>query len=142
MKIETFQDLLDRFGSDFTAWPESEARQAKMLLAVSRDARGCHSAMSALEFQIDSSRPSVETFRAAAVARRALAEVARYEARPTMIDRLRLAFATPLPRAAFAMSLAAMGFGIGLAVGTPEVNQTADAPAGPLTIASADDVLF
>jgi len=142
MKIERFQDLLDRFGTDFDAWPVSDARRAKSLLAVSGEARNRYRILESVEAYIDASRPRAEPNRAHAAVRRAVAEIARIEARPGFVDRFRVMFATPLPRFALALSLTAMGFAIGVAVGNPQADRTAGAIAGPLTIASADDVLY
>jgi hypothetical protein len=142
MKITQFQTLLDRFGSDFGTWPPAEAERARRLLATSQDARRRHDTLTGIESWLDASRPRVDQHQARALVRQTLAEIARIGGRPVFLDRLRAAFASPLPRAAFALCLTAIGFAFGLAVGNPRADVSANVQGGPLMIAIADDVLF
>ena len=142
MQITQFQALLDRFGTDFEAWPPADARNARRLLATSEDARHRFETLTGIESWLEASRPKIDQRRARAVVQGTLAEIARIGMRPAFLDRLRAAFASPLPRAAFAVSLTAIGFALGLALGNPGADRSADTQGGPLMTASADDVLF
>lgn len=140
MNIKAFESLLDRLGTDFNAWPAEEAREAKALLATSEEARRCYKALLRIERLIGASRPRVAPAAQQAVIRRALADIALREASPTLLDRFRALILAPVPRAAFALSLAGIGFAVGLAIGNP-ANDRADT-SGSMITASADDVVF
>jgi hypothetical protein len=142
MKITTFDKMLDRYGGDLADWPACDAAQARKLMAISAPARRSFAAAQMLEAHILDSRTVVDPMQAARVAARALSAVAAREASPPLIDRLRAALAAPLPRAAFAVSLTAIGFSIGLAVGAPMAGSAAEPPASTLMMASAADGLY
>jgi hypothetical protein len=141
MNTKAFETLLDRLGTDFGTWPSEEAEQARALLAGSDEARKSYDLLLRVEGWIDASRPQVGPSSPQAVVRRALADIALREATPTMLDRFRRLLFAPLPRAAFAFSLAAIGFAVGIATGTPNAGKTFDT-SGSMMTASVDDVLF
>ena len=60
---------------------------------------------------------------------------------PTLLEQFRALLIAPLPRAAFALSLAGIGFALGIAIGNPTTDRAADT-SGSLITASADDVVF
>jgi hypothetical protein len=140
MNTKAFETLLDRLGTDFNAWPSEEADQAKTLLATSAEARAIYDALVRIEGLIEASRPRIVPQAQQAVILRALADIAQREGSPTLLDRFRALLFAPLPRAAFALSLAGIGFAVGLATGNP-ADRDADA-GGSLITASADDVVF
>lgn len=142
MNIKNFENLLDRLGSDLSVWPSGEAEQARQLLLLSAEARSAHEMLLRLESILGESRPEINTTQVSRVIAKSLAEIATKEARPTIFERLRLLLAAPVPRAAFAMTLTAIGFAIGIAVGSPGGEQLADTTNLPLIMASADDVPF
>ena len=141
MNAKAFEMLLDRLGTDFNAWPSEEAGQAKALLATSAEARRSYDALLRIEGLIEASRPRVAPQTQQAVILRALADIALREATPTLLDRFRALLFAPLPRAAFALSLAGIGFAVGIATGNPTTDRAADTGGGLIT-ASADDVVF
>jgi hypothetical protein len=141
MNTKAFETLLDRLGTDFNAWPSEEAGHARALLATSAEARATYDALVRIEELIEASRPRVAPHAQRAVILRALADIARREASPTLLDRFRALLFAPLPRAAFALSLAGIGFAVGIATGNPTADQAADT-GGSLITASADDVVF
>ena len=100
-----------------------------------------YAALARIEGFIAASRPRVAPTAQQAVIRRALADIAMREASPTLLDRFRALLFAPLPRAAFAFSLAAIGFAVGIATGSPTTDGIAD-NSGNLITASADDVVF
>ncbi len=142
MKTKTFDKMLDRYGGNLADWPACEATRARKLMAISTAARRSFAAAQLLETHIRDSRAVVDPMQAARVAARALSAVAAHEASPRRIDRLRAALAAPLPRAAFAVSLTAIGFSIGLAVGAPMTGSAGEASASTLMMASAADGLY
>ena len=141
MNTKAFETLLDRLGTDFGKWPSEEAEQARMLLAESDEARKSYDMLMRVEGWIDASRPRIAPSAPLTVVRRALADIALREATPTVLDRFRRLLFAPLPRAAFAISLAGIGFAVGVATGSPSAGKTFDTSGGMMT-ASADDVLF
>jgi hypothetical protein len=141
MNSKAFETLLNRLGTDFASWPAEEAREAADLLAESEVARATYDTLRRIEGWIDASRPRVAASASQSVIRRALADIALKEATPTMLERFRQLLFAPLPRAAFAISLAAIGFVVGIATGNPTADRSADTNGGMMT-ASADDVLF
>jgi hypothetical protein len=141
MNSKAFEMLLDRLGTDFDVWPSDEAREAKALLATSDEARGVYNALRRIEEMIGASRPLVAPGAEQMVIRRALADIALREASPTLLDRFRTLIFAPVPRAAFALSLAALGFAVGILVNNPLTDRTADTGSGMIT-ASGDDVVF
>lgn len=142
MDAGAFEILLDRLGTDFAAWPADKAEQARKLLIRSEEARRAHTALSRVEAMIASTRPLVTDAQAKRVVNRALAAIVRREAAPTLMERFRLLLAAPLPRAAFAMSLTALGFAVGIAVGYPNAEHPFDREGSAFVTTSADDVLF
>jgi hypothetical protein len=141
MNSKAFETLLDRLGTDFDAWPSDEAREAKALLATSDEARQAYDMLRRIEGLIGASRPLIAAGAEQTVIRRALAEIALREASPTWLDRFRALIFAPVPRAAFAISLAALGFAVGIVVNNPLTDRTADTGGGMIT-ASGDDVVF
>jgi hypothetical protein len=140
MNTNAFETLLDRLGTDINTWPAEEAEEAKALLVTSEEARRSYDALLRIERLIDASRPQVASTAPQAVIRRALADIALKEASPTLLDRFRALLFAPLARAAFALSLAGIGFAVGLATGSPATD--AGTSSGSMMIASADDVVF
>ena len=141
MNSKAFEMLLDRLGTDFDAWPSDEAHEAKALLATSDEARQAYDTLLRIEGMIGASRPYVAPGAEQIVIRRALADIALREASPTLLDRFRALIFAPVPRAAFAISLAALGFAVGILVNNPLTDRTADTGSGMIT-ASGDDVVF
>jgi hypothetical protein len=141
MNNKAFETLLDRLGTDFGTWPSEEAEQARALLAGSDEARKSYDMLLRVEGWIEASRPQVAPSASQMVVRRALADIALRDATPTILDRFRRLLLAPLPRAAFAFSLAAIGFAVGIATGNPSADKTIDT-SGSMMTASADDVLF
>jgi hypothetical protein len=142
MNIENFEALLDRLGPDLSAWPAAKAEQARHLLSGSRAARQAHETLLRVESALALSRPKITSAQVSRVLSRSLLAIAEREAKPSFIERLYVLFAAPIPRAAFAMTLTAIGFGIGMAVGSPDSGRVADASNVPLVMASADDAPF
>ena len=143
MNIETFQTLLDRRGTNFADWPAYAAEEAKKLLLRSEEARLSYDALRRLETLIEASRPQVIPSRADRVVRSALAEVARRDANPTVLQRLLHLLFAPAARAAMAVGVIVIGFGLGMAIGNPLDDTTPTFSSGSLMMtASADDVLF
>jgi hypothetical protein len=140
MNSKAFEMLLDRMGTDFDAWPSDEAREAKALLATSDEARKAYDALLRIEGLIEASRPRIAQGAEQVVIRRALADIALREASPTWLDRVRALIFAPVPGAAFAISLAALGFTVGIFVGNPLTDRAAD--TGSMITASGDDVVF
>jgi hypothetical protein len=141
MNTKAFETLLDRLGTDFDTWPAEEAGQARTLLAQSEAARKSYAMLRQVESWIDASRPRIAPSAPQAVVRRALADIAVRDSTPTPLERFRQLLLAPLPRAAFAISLAALGFAVGIATGNPSAAKTFDTSGNMLT-ASVDDVLF
>jgi len=141
MNTKAFETLLDRLGTDLDAWPAEEAEQARALLGESDAARRAYQRLVQVEGWIEASRPRIAPSAPLAVVRRALADIAVWEATPTLLDRFRRLLFAPLPRAAFAFSLAAIGFAVGIAIGNPNAGKTFDM-SGSMMTASVDDVLF
>ncbi len=141
MNAKAFETLLDRLGTDFNTWPSEEALLAKALLVTSAEARQAYDTLVRIEGLIGASRPHVAPVASQAVIRRALADIALREASPTLLDRFRVLLFAPLPRAAFALSLAGIGFAVGIATGNPAADRAVDA-GGSMITASADDVVF
>lgn len=142
MDAKTFEILLDRLGTDFAAWPADKAEQARKLLIRSDEARRSHATLRRVEAMIASTRPLVTSLQTQRIVNRALAEITRREAAPSLMERFRLLLAAPLPRAAFAMSLTAIGFAVGIAVGYPNAEHPFDSDGSAFITTSADDVLF
>jgi hypothetical protein len=136
--MKHFQTLLDRYGPDFDQWPREAARKARRLMLTSKDARAAYDRSTELEFRIASSRPSVSEESVRRVINRSMLSIAQTARRLPLIDRFRILMAAPIPRVAFVMGLTAIGFGLGIALGAPEVGAT----DGPVLTASADDALF
>jgi hypothetical protein len=141
MNSKAFEMLLDRLGTDFDAWPSDEAREAKTLLATSDEARQAYDMLLRIEGLIGASRPHIAPGADQMVIRRALADIALREASPTLLDRFRALLFAPVPRAAFAISLAALGFAVGILVSNPLTERGADT-GGSMITASGDDVVF
>jgi hypothetical protein len=95
-----------------------------------------------IEAGIRMSRPTVGPDQARAVVSRAVIEVAHREMQPTFARSLRVALIDPWTRAAFAVSLTAIGFAVGTAIGAPDLARTRDLNDGPLITATADDASF
>ena len=142
MDAKTFEIMLDRSGTDFDRWPAYQADQARKLLVHSDEARRSYDAMLSIEALINGSRPIVASANAQRLVNRALVEITRREATPSLLERFRFLLAAPMPRAAFAMSLTAIGFVVGIAVGSPTTERTFDTQGSSLLVTSADDVLF
>jgi hypothetical protein len=141
MNSKAFEMLLDRLGTDLDAWPSDEAREAKALLATSDEARKAYDMLRRVEGLICASRPRIAAGAEQMVIRRALADIALREAAPTLLDRFRALVFAPVPGAAFAISLAALGFAVGIVVGNP-LNDRAVDNGGSMITASGDDVVF
>jgi hypothetical protein len=141
MNYSAFEMLLDRFGTDFAAWPSDEADQAKDLLAGSEEARRSYDMLLQVESMIDASRPRIAAASAQKAIRGALADIVEREAAPSLLERFRALLFAPVPRAAFAVTMAAIGFAAGIAIGNPNAAKMFDTGGGMMT-ASADDVLF
>jgi hypothetical protein len=142
MKTKDFEVHLDRYGAKLECWPAEVAREARSLLIYSDDARRSYEAFLALESWIDASRPAVDSACAARVVASALKEVRARQARRPLFTLPRLPFVVPVPRLAFAaLAATALGFAIGVFVGSPETTRTA-APHELPVLASAGDVLF
>ena len=140
MNCNAFEMLLDRLGTDFDAWPLDEAQEAKALLATSDEARKAYDTLLRIEWLIGASRPRPVPATEQMVIRRALADIALREASPTLLERFHALIFAPVPRAAFALSLAALGFAVGIVVGNPLNDRASD--TGSMITASADDVGF
>ena len=141
MNNKAFESLLDRLGTDLGAWPSEEAEQAKTLLAASEEARASLAALLRVESWIDATRPRIDASALQAVMRRALADIAARDATPTLLERFRQLLLAPLPRAGLALTMAAIGFAVGIATGSPTAQKSAD-PSGNMITASIDDVVF
>jgi hypothetical protein len=142
MLTKDFEARLDRWGTDFATWPEAEAEAARLLLVWSKEAQSAYEALRQVEVYIAQSRPEISAAQAERVVRRAVNAIARREANPPLLERFRRMLLAPLPRAAMAMSLTAIGFAIGLAVTAPATGARFDVGGSPLMPTSADDVLF
>ena len=138
--MRDFQIRLDRYGANLEQWPAAEAAEARRLLLVSRDARQLQQRFAEIEQQIAASRPKIDPAAVQRVIRRSELAVHRLDLKPSWIDWLASLLAAPIPRVAFAMGLAAIGFGIGFAVGTPD--DTGNTQGTPLMTVSADDGVF
>lgn len=141
MQNTEFETLLDRWGTDFTAWPAADAQAARHLLVWSRGAQDAYGALKRVEQGLAATRPAITAAQGERVVRRAIAAVGRRETNPPLLERFRRVLLVPLPRAAMAMSLTGIGFAIGLALTTPTAVRF-DTSASPLMPTSADDVLF
>ncbi len=142
MDMKNFELLLDRWGGDLSVWPAAQAEQVRILLSQSAEARRAYETLVRLESAIGESRPEITAAQVSRLISKSLSEIARREANPSIVERLRLLLAAPMPRAAFAMTLTAIGFAIGIAVGSPGAGQAADSTSLPLIMASADDAPF
>jgi hypothetical protein len=142
MRNEDFEMLLDRWGADFANWPAAQAEAARHLLVWSREAQRAHATLKRVEQGLAATRPTIDAAQVERVMRRAMAAVERREANPSLLERFRRMLLAPLPRAALAMSLTAIGFAIGLAATGPTAAARFDTSAAPLMPTSADDVLF
>jgi hypothetical protein len=142
MDAKTFDVTLNRLGTNFNHWPLADAEQAKTLLVKSAQARQSYDMLLRIEAMIDNSRPRFAPAQAQRVVHRALAEITRRDAMPSLLERFRVLLTAPVPRAAFAMSLTGIGFAIGIAVGNPTAEHPFDGNGSAFTHMSADDVLF
>jgi hypothetical protein len=141
MNTTAFEMLLDRLGTDFAVWPFEEAEQARAILADSEEARRSYDALRRIESLLEGSRPLVGAASVQKAIRGALFDIATREETPSLLERFRALLFAPLPRAAFAITMAASGFAVGIAVGNPNAGKIFDI-SGNLMTASADDVLF
>jgi hypothetical protein len=141
MNTKAFESLLDRLGTDLGTWPSEQAEQAKALLATSEEARKSYAALLRVESWIDATRPRIDASAPQAVVRRALVDIAMREATPTLLERFRQLLFAPLPRAALALTMAGIGFAVGIATGSPTAQRSVD-PGGNMITASIDDVVF
>jgi hypothetical protein len=140
MDIHGFRDALDRFGSAFSVWPLKEVRKGRNLLAVSAEARRAREAARQVEGGIASSRPSIGPDRARAVVAAAMVEIAQREMRSAVGNPFLAMLVSPFLRTALMLSLPAVGFAIGLAVGSPDLSRGGEAPDGlGVAAVSADD---
>ena len=139
--MKNFETLLDRYGSDFNSWPKSEADNAKRFLLSSGEARRAYDRLTQLESWIAASQPRVSDESVRRVVNRSVHAVRNRAPVLSLIDRFRILMAAPMPRVAFVMGLTAVGFGLGVALGAPEIGAV-EGTGGPLMTASADDVLF
>jgi len=143
MNTEAFDTLLNRLGTDLSVWPQGAAEEAKKLLLRSQSARGSYDALRGLETMIEASRPAVLPAQMRRVVQGALAEIARREANPTLLERFLRLLLAPTARAALAVGVTVAGFGLGMALRNPTPAAPAYANGGVLMMtASADDVLF
>lgn len=141
MNNTAFEMLLDRFGTDFARWPSEESEQARALLTGSDEARRTYDMLLRVEKLIDRGNPHVSATSVRRVVRGALADIVAREAAPSLLERFRALLFAPLPRAAFAIALAGIGFALGISIGNPNSGKIFDTSGSVLT-ASADDVLF
>jgi hypothetical protein len=143
MKISDFEKALDQYGPNLGAWPMELGKEGRALLSVSPYARRSYDALIQIEALIAGSAPQIDVARAARVANRAIAEIQRLPRNTPMglFENMRRLFFLPAPRVALAMSLTAIGFLVGMAVGVGETHRT-EATDLPMMTASADDVLF
>ena len=132
---------LDRHGARLEDWPEDAAGEARQLLARCAESRRSFGVCRRVEAWLEATRPSVDSICTTRVVARALREIRVQPPRATLFDRLSAVFAIPAPRLAFAVLATAVGFAVGLWLGTPGADRTAG-PHGLPVIASADDVLF
>jgi hypothetical protein len=142
MDIESFRGALDRFGSAFSAWPLPDVRNARRLLTASDEARRARGLTQRIETEIGSSRPAVGKERAQLIVTRAMIEIARREARAAAQSPFQTMLSYPLLRAACLVSLPAIGFAIGLAVGTPDLTSGKVGTDGMASAVSLDDGAF
>jgi hypothetical protein len=134
-------EYLDRHGGKLEDWPDEAARDARKLLANCQESRRSFGACRRIEAWLESTRPSIDSICTTRVVSRALRDIRDLPPRRTVFDRLRPVFAIPAPRLAFAALATAVGFAVGLWLGSPGADLTAG-PHGLPVIASAGDVLF
>lgn len=136
MDQDGFRSGLDRFGPSFSRWPLDRARRALTLLGRSNDARRALIAARRAEHAIRGSRPVVSGAIAQRIVSAALTEIGRLERRP--MPRRSTGGAVWM-QAGLVLSLAAVGFLVGLIIGAPQVSATRDAMDGMIIVAGADD---
>lgn len=141
MKTKDFEVFLDRYGSRLEHWPAHVAREARSLLIYSDDARRAYEAFLKVESWLGASRPEVDHACVARVVAGALRDVRTRQARPPMFALPRLPFFGSAPQLAFALAATAIGFAIGVFVGSPSTTRAAQSHELPV-LASAGDVLF
>jgi hypothetical protein len=139
--MKNFQDLLDRYGADLDRWPAAEAERAKRFLMVSSEARRAHKSLARIESGILASQPRISEASVRRVIDGSISFIQDHAPRLSLIDRFRVILAAPIPRVAFVMGLTAIGFGLGVVLGAPDVGAS-EGPGGHVLTASADDVLF
>ena len=139
--MKNFETLLDRHGTDFAEWPAGLADRARRHLLTSPDARRTYRRLVDIERQMAASRPEITPNRVRQVVSRATLAICQDRLRPSMTDRLLALLMAPGPRLAFAMGLTAIGFGIGIVLGTPD-NTFSQPQGSPLMTAAADDGVF
>ena len=143
MDMKRFEKMLAVSGTDLGAWPEGAARDARLLMARSGEARQLHQAMQFVDQALAETRYKVEPQDVTRVISGALAAIRELPPPMSLMDHLRSIFAVPLPRLAFGVTAAAMGFVIGIVIGAPGNTQAAQQETGvPIITASANDALF
>ncbi len=146
MKLSTFERLLDRHGPDLAQWPDRDVAEGRALLARSPEARQAQALSLRIDTLIASSRPVIDPASAHRAVARALNEI-RMAPEPRRLSLgvfwggLVPRIGMPVPRLAFAVVATAVGFAIGIMLGTPAAHEALH-PSGLPVIASADDVLF
>ena len=147
MNTRKLEAYLDRYGARLDDWPADAAGEARAFLMRSEEARRCYGSFMRIVALLDASRPKPDSLCAMRVVARALREIRQLPPRPTLADRLagglRRLVAVPTPRLAFfVVAATALGFVMGVLLGSPGTDSGGTAPHGLPVIASADDVLF
>jgi hypothetical protein len=138
MNLRRFETQLYRSGADLRSWPATAAREANALLAQSPEARRALEEMASLELQIGATRPKIAQASSARVINAALRSIGQAPERLSIVDWIRSVLAAPVPQLALGLTAAAAGFAIGIMVGVPNGDQTAQAQEIPMVTASYD----
>jgi hypothetical protein len=142
MNLRRFEIQLDRSGADLHSWPEAAARDAHLLLAQSAEARRALVEMASLEAQIGASRPKIAAADAGRVVNVALRSIRESPERLSIVDWIRSVLSAPVPQLALGVTAAAAGFAIGITIGVPTGDRTAEAQEIPMVTASVNDALY
>ena len=143
MNVKDFEAQLYRSGADMEAWPAVAAREARLLLSQSVEARQALDEMARLESALGSTMPKIAPARAARVTAAALMAIRETPPRLSIVEWIRSLLAAPLPQLAFGLTAAAVGFAIGVAVGIPDgANRTAESQEIPMVTASLSDAAY
>ena len=143
MNLRDFQAQLCRSGADIEAWPATAAKEARLLLSQSPEARQALSAMMRLESALHATMPKIAPIRSARVTAASLLAIREAPHRLSLVEWIRSLLAAPLPQLAFGLTAAAIGFAIGVAVGVPGgANRTAESHEIPMVTASLSDAAY